>query len=106
MKTRREFLSQSALLTAGALLPSFDATAYPTQPNIAFPANPRDRLAVASYPFRDFILPAEYVSSSASPTAPKIALTEFAAQVKSRFNINKVELWSSHFRSLEPKYLD
>ena len=106
MKTRRQFLSQSVVLTAGVLLPSLDATAYPTQPNITFPANPRDRLAVASYPFRDFILPAEYVSSSASPTAPKMELTEFAAQVKSRFNINKVELWSSHFRSLEPKYLD
>ena len=106
MKTRRQFLSQSVMLTAGVLLPSLDATAYPTQPNIAFPANPRDRLAVASYPFRDFILPAEYVSASASPTAPKMELTEFAAQVKSRFNINKVELWSSHFRSLEPKYLD
>jgi sugar phosphate isomerase/epimerase len=106
MKTRRQFLSQSVVLTAGVLLPSLDATAYPTQPNIVFPANPRDRLAVASYPFRDFILPAEYVSASASPTAPKMELAEFAAQVKSRFNINKVELWSSHFRSLEPKYLD
>jgi sugar phosphate isomerase/epimerase len=106
MKTRRQFLSQSVMLTAGALLPSLDATEYPTQPNVTFPANPRDRLAVASYPFRDFILPAEYGSASASPTAPKMELTEFATHVKSRFNINKIEPWSSHFRSLEPKYLD
>ncbi len=106
MKTRRQFLSQSVMLTAGALLSSLDATAYPTQPHIAFPANPRERLAVASYPFRDFILPPEDVSASANPTAPKMELTEFAAHVKSRFNINKIEPWSSHFRSLEPKYLD
>src|SRR6195256_3593530 len=106
MKTRRQFLSQSVVLTAGVLLPSLDATAYPTQPNIAFPANPRDRLAVASYPFRDFILPAADGSASASPTAPKMELAEFAMHVKSRFNINKIEPWSSHFRSLEPKYLD
>lgn len=106
MKTRRQFLSQSAMLTAGALLSSFDATASPTQPNITFPANPRDRLAVASYPFRDFILPAEGLNASASPAAPKMELTEFAAHVKSHFNINKIEPWSSHFRSLEPKYLD
>ncbi len=106
MKTRRQFLTQSVILTAGALLSSLDATACPTQPNITFPANPRDRLAVASYPFRDFILPAESVSASASPTAPRIELTEFAAHVESRFNINKIEPWSSHFRSLEPKYLD
>lgn len=106
IKTRRQFLSQSAILTAGALLSSLEASAYPTQPNIAFPANPRDRLAVASYPFRDFIRPAKYVSASASPTAPRMELTEFAAHVKARFNINKIEPWSSHFRSLESKYLD
>ncbi|MBZ5664071.1 MAG: sugar phosphate isomerase/epimerase [Acidobacteriia bacterium] len=108
MNTRRQFLSQSAMLTAGALLWSFDldAAGEPTQPNITFPANPRDRLAVASYPFRDFIVPAEYVSASASPTAPKMELTEFAAHVKSRFNINKIEPWSSHFRSLDAKYLE
>jgi sugar phosphate isomerase/epimerase len=33
-------------------------------------------------------------------------LAEFAAHVQARFNINKIEPWSSHFRSLEPKYLD
>jgi sugar phosphate isomerase/epimerase len=106
MNTRREFLSQSAMLTAGTLLSSLSAAAYSRQPDIVFPADPRERIAVASYPFRDFILPAEYVSASASPTAPKMELTEFAAHVKSRFNINKIEPWSSHFRSLEPKYLD
>jgi sugar phosphate isomerase/epimerase len=106
MKTRRQFLSQSAMLTAGALLSSLDVTAFPAQPHITFPTNPRDRLAVASYPFRDFILPAESVSASASPTMPKMELAEFAAHVKSRFHVNKIEPWSSHFRSLEPKYLE
>jgi sugar phosphate isomerase/epimerase len=33
-------------------------------------------------------------------------LTEFPAHVRSRFNLNKIEPWSRHFRSLEPKYLD
>jgi len=106
MNTRREFLVQSAMLTAGALLSSANAGANPAQPNIAFPTKPRDRLAVASYPFRDFILPAEDVTASASPTAPKMEMTEFAGHVKSRFNLNKIEPWSKHFRSLEPKYLD
>jgi sugar phosphate isomerase/epimerase len=106
MKTRREFLSDSAILAASALLAPPYLAAFPAQPDIHFPASARDRIAVASYPFRDFILPAEYVSASASPTAPKMELTEFAAHVKSRFNINKIEPWSSHFRSLEPKYLD
>ena len=110
MNTRRQFLSQSALLTGGALLWSLDldlnAAGNPSQPNISFPADARERLAVASYPFRDFIVPAEYVSAAASATGPKMELTEFAAHVKSRFNINKIEPWSSHFRSLDAKYLD
>jgi len=112
LKTRRQFLSQSGMLAAGTLLSSSRATADPAQPNVAFPADPRDRLAVASYPFRDFVFSAEEGSASASastsssPTAPKMELTEFAAHVKSRFNLNKIEPWSAHFRSLEPKYLD
>jgi sugar phosphate isomerase/epimerase len=109
MKTRRQFLSQSAMLTGGALLWSLnlhpDAEGSTREPNIAFPSGPRDRLAVASYPFRDFIVPEEYVSAGAAK-APKMELTEFAAHVKSRFNMSKIEPWSSHFRSLEPKYLD
>jgi len=106
MKTRREFLSETALLAAGFLVtPSYGAGPL-AQPDIHFPIAARDRIAVASYPFRDFILPAEYVGAAAATAAPKMELAEFAAHVKSRFNINKIEPWSSHFRSLEPKYLD
>jgi sugar phosphate isomerase/epimerase len=103
MKTRREFLSQSVALTATTLLlPSFLEGA--AQPNISFPVLVRDRIAVASYPFRDFILPAEYVTPAAK-AAPKMEITEFAAHVSTRFHINKIEPWSHHFRSLDPKYL-
>ena len=106
MTTRREFLSGSAMLAASVLLASPHTEASPAQPNIIFPADARDRIAVASYPFRDFVLPAEYVSATVSTAKPKMELTEFAAHVKSRFGVNKIEPWSSHFRSLEPKYLD
>jgi hypothetical protein len=94
MKTRREFLSQSAMLATGALQSTSPGMASPAQPDIHFPARARDRIAVASYPFRDFILPAEYVSTAASPPAPKMELTEFAAHIKSRFSVNKIEPWS------------
>jgi|SRR5882672_414675 len=104
MNTRREFLSHSVALAAGtALLPAL-ARASTSQPNVSFPANPRDRIAVASYPFRDFILPAEYVTPAAK-TARKMEITEFAAHVSTRFHVNKIEPWSHHFRSLDPKYL-
>jgi sugar phosphate isomerase/epimerase len=85
------------------LLPSLAEAS--SGPNVTFPTNVRDRIAIASYPFRDFIAPAEYVSDAAKNT-PKMELTEFAAHAISRFNINKIEPWSAHFRSLEPKYLD
>ncbi len=105
MKTRREFLSQSVALTAGTLfLPSL-LNASPTQPNVSFPSDLRDRIAVASYPFRDIILPAEDVTATASKAGPKMEITEFAAHIIAQFHINKIEPWSHHFRSLEPKYL-
>ena len=104
MKTRREFLSQSAALAAGTILFPALARASASQPNVNFPTSVRDRLAVASYPFRDFILPAKYATEALKST-PKMEITEFAAHVIERFHINKIEPWSAHFRSLEPKYL-
>ena len=91
------------MLAAGILLPKL-AHAAGAQPNVNLPSNVRDRIAVASYPFRDFILPGEYTTPAAK-SAPKMEITEFAAHVNARFHINKIEPWSAHFRSLEPKYL-
>ena len=104
MKTRREFLSHSVALAAGTVLLPALARASESQPHVSFPTNVRDRIAIASYPFRDFILPGEYTTAAAK-TAPKMELTEFAAHVSTRFHVNKIEPWSHHFRSLEPKYL-
>jgi sugar phosphate isomerase/epimerase len=80
------------------------ASASPSQPNVTFPTAVRDRIAVASYPFRDFILAAEYVTPAAKNN-PKMEIAEFAAHVVERFHVNKIEPWSAHFRSLEPKYI-
>src|SRR5258706_3695297 len=104
MKTRREFLSQSAALAAGTMLFPALAGASASQPNVSFPTKLRDRIAVASYPFRDFILPAEYATEALKST-PKMEIAEFSAHVIDRFHINKIEPWSAHFRSLDPKYL-
>ncbi len=104
MKTRREFLSHSATLAAGTVLLPALARASTPQPSVSFPAALRDRIAVASYPFRDFILPAEYVTEALKST-PKMEITQFAAHIIERFHINKIEPWSAHFRSFEPKYL-
>ena len=75
-----------------------------SNPNLQFPAAPRDRIAIASYPFRDSIAG---VHEKPSPSAtPKMDLKNFVVLVKTKFNINKIEPWSEHFRSLDAKYLN
>jgi sugar phosphate isomerase/epimerase len=104
MKTRREFLTQSAAFAAGTVLLPALPSAAESQPNVAFPSTPHDRIAVASYPFRDFISPGNYANDALKST-PKMEITQFAAHISERFHVNKIEPWSAHFRSLEPKYL-
>jgi sugar phosphate isomerase/epimerase len=87
------------------LLPGLKtAIAASSSPALHFPAAPRERIAIASYPFRDFIA-GEHQENSSS-TAPKMDLKEFLPHVKSKFNINKIEPWSEHFPSHDPKYLE
>jgi sugar phosphate isomerase/epimerase len=70
-------------------------------PQMQFPAEARERIAIASYPFRDFI-----VRREDKPGSGKMELKEFAAHVSAKFNIKKIEPWSAHFRSLEKSYLE
>ena len=70
-------------------------------PGMRFPAAARERIAIASYPFRDFIAGKEDKSGSG-----KMELKEFVAHVSAKFNIKKIEPWSAHFRSLEKAYLE
>ena len=70
-------------------------------PSLRFPTAPRERIAIASYPFREFIVGREEMSGGG-----KMELREFAAHVSRKFNIKKIEPWSEHFRSLERGYLE
>ena len=69
-------------------------------PSMSFPAAARERMAIASYPFRDFIAGRE------DKAGGKMELKEFAAHVSSKFNIKKIEPWSAHYRSLDKAYLE
>ena len=75
------------------------ALAADAGPSLKFPAA-RERIAIGSYPFRDFIAGRE------DKAGGKMELKEFAAHVSSKFNIKKIEPWSAHFRSLEKAYLE
>jgi sugar phosphate isomerase/epimerase len=106
--SRRQFILKSA--TAAVLLPhltsknlSLASLAAPLAPNIKFPAAPRDRLAVASWPFR-----AQIVSSTndgRNNSIPGMDLRDFAARVRSEFGVPGVEPLSTHFSSTEIRYL-
>jgi sugar phosphate isomerase/epimerase len=141
-RTRRRFLSETATTLAttfaGALLfPALDfadasavehavegvsersgevagqAAGADAGPHINFPTAPRERISIASYPFRQFITPTESgelstpVTSGAQAAPPtKMALQDFAAHVVEKFKINKIEPWSPHFVSKDPQYLE
>jgi sugar phosphate isomerase/epimerase len=70
------------------------------RPNIHLPEQARERIAIASYPFRDFV-----AGAKDGVGAGKMELKDFAAHVGEKFNIRKIEPWSEHFRSLDAKYL-
>jgi len=72
-------------------------------PRVQFPSDPRERIAIASYPFRSVIAGADGEGGDATQ---KMDLKDFAAHVGEKFNIRKIEPWSRHFRSMEPRYLE
>ena len=100
--TRREFLEQTSIAAAGAcFLPALSLSATISQPAVNFPSQPRERVAVASYPFREFIAGTEHKSGN-----PTIELKDFAAHVVKRFHVRRIEPWSAHFPSTDAKYLE
>jgi sugar phosphate isomerase/epimerase len=103
--TRRRFLAHSATTAAAAWLwPGAESFAAVSGPNLQFPTEPRERIAIASYPFRAFI--AGSPEHRASSPAPRMDIKDFAAHVSAKFDIRKIEPWSRHFRSVAPAYLE
>ena len=97
--TRRRFLQRCATTTAGAwLVPALARGA--SAPNLQFPTQPRQRIAIASYPFREFIAGEE------SKAAKPMDLKDFAAHIVEKFQIHKIEPWTGHFPSTDRRYLE
>ena len=80
MVTRREFLGALAAVAA---------------PQLRFPKAAKERLAVATYPFRGFM----------RGDQPKLTLLDFAAMAADRFGVHGIEPLYSHFPSTEPAFL-
>jgi len=108
--SRRQFLEPCAGAAAGALLlPEFARAAAASGPDVRFPAAARDRVAVAAYPFREFIVGWkgwDGKTPSSVPVAQQIELKDFAAHVAQKFNVHNIEPWSPIFPSTDAQYLE
>ncbi len=103
--SRRDLLRRAAALSATLAGAVGNPTLFarPSGPHLDFPTEPRDRLAVASYPFRAFI--ERPGARSRDRNQPGMDLEEFAGMVVKRFNVRNIEPLSTHFRSLEMDYV-
>jgi sugar phosphate isomerase/epimerase len=105
--TRREFLERLSVLTVGGVTaPALSgAAASPdSEPHIPFPTHPRERISIASYSFRGYIVSPD--NRDRDTSLPGINLLEFPAHVVAKFNIHNIEPHSRHFTSLQPDYLN
>lgn len=72
------------------------------RPSVNFPSEPRQRLAVATYPFRGVVKSAHRNDpETANATMP---LEDFAASIPQRFQVHGIEPWSPHFASTDADY--
>jgi sugar phosphate isomerase/epimerase len=95
---RREFVGYVGLqfAAAGALLWTNPALAFSgTEPALTFPTAPRDRLAVASYPFR----------KEFDPHHGTQKLLDFPKMVVQRFQVKGIEPLDEHFATTDSAYL-
>jgi sugar phosphate isomerase/epimerase len=72
-------------------------------PSVKFPTAARERIAIASYPFRGVIVGRD---DGPNPPPSKMDLKDFSAHMAAKFNITKIEPWSNHFRSHDREYLE
>ena len=109
--TRRKFLKHACVSVAAPLfrgyVPGLAGLFQTPVPHVQFPAEPRQRISVSSYPFREYIRGQHDARQhDGQATAKKMPLKDFAAHISTKFNVRKVEPWSEHFLSLESSYLD
>ena len=86
--------------SAGLAVP---AVVWGAGPGLEFPDNPRDRLAVASWPFHAYI--DSPTNDLRDKKLPGMDLVDFVSRVPKEFGVPGVEPLDGHFSSTEPRYL-
>jgi len=102
--SRRDFLRTAGILVAGAGGWASSAHASSSRPELQFPTQPRERLAVSSWPFRALIK--SPTNRERDPKQSGIDLTDFPGMVVTRFDLRKIEPIGDHFGSTSPDYLE
>lgn len=101
--SRREFLMGTSVATLGSTAGLWNSLASPREPQLKFPASPRARLAVTSWPFREFI---DYPhNSDRNHQKPGMDIKDFAGMIAKKFGIQNICLLTGHFHSTDPAYL-
>lgn len=95
--SRRSFLKTSVAAAGAAHL-------FGAEPHLDFPTNPRDRLAVTSWPFRAYMETPH--NSDRDRSKPGMDAKDFAAMAVERFGIHNINPLSGHFSSTESAYLE
>jgi sugar phosphate isomerase/epimerase len=102
--SRRHFLRSSGIAAFALRAGVRNSVVSGNEPHLRFPTMPRERLAVTSWPFREFI------DSPTNPyrnrQKPGMDIIEFSAMVATKFDVHNVCPLAAHFRSTEPAYLD
>ena len=109
--TRREVLRSSAMACGAAavngsvLYSAFESSFLfgQVQPAMTFPSDPRERVAVATWPFRAEIESA--TNEYRDRMKPGMDLRDFVATIPDKFGVNGVEPLSAHFSSTDARYL-
>ena len=107
--TRRQFVESCVVATTGVLVLPELMRAATSGPAVHFPTAPRERVAVAAYPFREYIMGWkgwDGKTPSTVPAAQQVELIYFAAHVSEKFNVHRIEPWSPIFPATDGKYLD
>lgn len=104
--SRRGFLKISATVAAGAAALGREQLMWPqpSGPNLKFPTAARERLAVASWPFRAF-MESPTNAWARDPKLPGMDLKDFPAMVVSKFKVHGMEPLDQHFRSTDLAYV-
>jgi hypothetical protein len=93
--TRRTFCKGAILCSAGTVFAK-----EMQSPHANFPTGSRERIAVATYPFRSILISPTNHDRDASK--PGMDLATFARYVRREFHVRGIEPLSLHFPSTEP----